>query len=131
MLILVDPHSGVPVYRQIVDQIRFQVASGAARPGDELPSTRHLSAELGVNPMTVSKAYGLLEAEGVLERRPGRPLVVAERDADTRRAERIQRLRDELQSAATRIRQLGVDPETAVAELRRLLDGDPERSDSA
>jgi DNA-binding transcriptional MocR family regulator len=61
MLIVVDPHSGVPVYRQLMDQIRFHIASGLLKPGDELPSTRALSTELGVNPMTVSKAYSFLE----------------------------------------------------------------------
>lgn len=129
MLIVVDPHSGVPVYRQIMDQIRFQVASDTARPGDELPSTRALSSELGVNPMTVSKAYRLLEEEGVVTRRPGRPLVVAERDPHARHAEQRERLRDELQAVVTRIRQLGVDPETAAAELRRMLRAGPDGRD--
>ena len=75
MILVVDPHSGIPVYRQIVEQIRFQVAGGLLEPGQEIPSTRALSARLGVNPMTVSKAFGLLEQDGVLERRPGRPHV--------------------------------------------------------
>ena len=76
MIVVVDPSSGVPVFRQLMDQIRLQIASGLLGPGDELPPTRAMSADLGVNPMTVSKAYNLLEREGVLERRPGRPLVV-------------------------------------------------------
>ena len=67
LLILIDPSSGVPVYRQLVEQIRFGVASGLLASGEEIPSTRALSARLGVNPMTVSKAFGLLEQEGVLE----------------------------------------------------------------
>ncbi len=54
MLIVVDPHSGVPVYRQLMDQIKFHVATGLLNPGEELPSTRALSAELGINPMTIS-----------------------------------------------------------------------------
>ena len=74
MLIVVDPQSGVPVYRQLMDQIKFHIASGMLQPGDELPSTRLLSSDLGVNPMTISKAYGYLEKEQVVERRPGRPL---------------------------------------------------------
>ena len=65
MLIEVDRHSGVPVYRQIMDQIKFHVAGGLLRPGAELPSTRTLSAALGLNPMTVSKSYSLLEMEEV------------------------------------------------------------------
>ena len=78
MLIVVDPSSGVPVFRQIMDQVRFHIASGLLKAGDELPATRALSAELGVNPMTISKAYNLLERDGALERRPGKPLVVRE-----------------------------------------------------
>ena len=85
MLIVVDPHSGVPVYRQVMDQIKFHIASGILRAGDELPSTRSLSAELGVNPMTISKAYSYLERDEVVERRPGRPLVVKESGAGATR----------------------------------------------
>ena len=90
LLIVVDSHSGVPVYRQLIEQVRFQVAAGLLRPGSELPSTRALSQELGVNPMTVSKAYGLLEEEGLVTRRPGLALVVrdgARADGAGRRAE--------------------------------------------
>ena len=79
MLITIDVHSGVPAYRQLVDQIRLLVAGGRLRPGDEIPSTRTLSAELGLNPMTISRAWALLEQDGVLERRPGLPLVVKTR----------------------------------------------------
>ena len=94
MLLLVDRHSGIPAYRQIMDQLRFQIASGVLRAGDELPSTRSLSAELGLNPMTVSKAYGFLEREGVLERRPGRSLLVREGGgggADKQKLEELRR----------------------------------------
>lgn len=66
MHLVIDPHHGVPAYRQLVDQIRLQVASGTLAPGAELPSTRALAQLLGINPMTVSKAYGLLETEGGL-----------------------------------------------------------------
>lgn len=67
MLIVLDLHSGVPTYRQIVEQVRLQIASGRLGAGEALPSTRQLAQQLGINPMTVSKAYGLLEAEGALE----------------------------------------------------------------
>ena len=52
-----DYHNGIPVFRQIIDQVKFHVVSGLLAPGDELPSTRALSGQLGLNPMTVSKAY--------------------------------------------------------------------------
>jgi len=76
LLVVVDPGSGVPVYRQVMDQVKFQIVGGKLQPGSELPSTRALSLELGVNPMTISKAYSFLEKEGVVERRPGKLLIV-------------------------------------------------------
>jgi DNA-binding transcriptional regulator YhcF (GntR family) len=63
--------SAEPIYRQIVEQVRRHVASGQWKAGDELPSVRALAQEHAINPMTVSKAYSLLEAEGLLERRRG------------------------------------------------------------
>jgi GntR family transcriptional regulator len=122
MILVVDPHSGIPVYRQLVEQIRFSVASGLLQPGEEIPSTRALSAKLGVNPMTVSKAFGLLEEDGVLERRPGRPHVVRKRRGDSVRATRLEQLEQALRPVATKTRQLDIEPETAVQVFRRLLD---------
>ena len=121
MILVVDPHSGIPVYRQIVEQIRFSVASGLIEPGQEIPSTRALSAKLGVNPMTVSKAFGLLEEDGVLERRPGRPHVVRARPA---RATRLEQLEKALRPVATKTRQLDLESETAIQVFRRLLEED-------
>jgi GntR family transcriptional regulator len=124
MLIVVDPSSGVPVFRQLMDQIRFHIASGLLKPGEELPATRSLSAELGVNPMTVSKAYNLLEREGVLERRPGRPLVVAQIDPADLDLEKLDRLRASLADAVRAARQLGIRSDEATRVFRELLDFD-------
>ena len=128
MILLVDPHSGIPVYRQLVDQIRFHVASGLLQAGEEMPSTRALSAELGVNPMTVSKALGLLQEEGVLERRPGRPHRVPEGRRRAVRATRLEQLERLLRPVATQSRQLRIEPDEAVALFRRLLDDDNDAS---
>lgn len=123
MLIVADPHSGVPVFRQIVEQVRFHIASGLLKSGDELPSTRSLSADLSVNPMTVSKAYNQLEREGLLERRPGLPLVVRSQRAHSPRVERLEHLRTALAPAVTAARQLGVAPDDAAEAFRELLNG--------
>lgn len=123
MLIIADPHSGVPVFRQIMEQVRFHVATGLLRPGDELPSTRALSAQLAVNPMTVSKAYSLLEAEGVLECRPGLPLVVRARRGRSSQRERLDQLRAVLGPAVTAARQLGLAPDEAAEAFRQLVQG--------
>ena len=122
MLIIVDTHSGVPVYRQIMDQVKFHVASGLLSPGDELPSTRTLSSELGVNPMTVSKAFSYLEKEGVVERRPGRPVAVAARGGEILRREKLERMREVLLPAVTAVRQLEIDNEEAAAVFKEMLE---------
>ena len=121
MLIVVDPHSGVPVYRQLMDQIKFHISSGVLKPGDELPSTRALSGELGVNPMTISKAYSFLEREDVIERRPGRPLVVKAVEQDDMQDRRVEQLRQSLTGSVTVTRQLDVSPEEAVKLFEQML----------
>lgn len=114
MLIVVDPHSGVPVYRQLMDQIKFHVATGLLNPGDELPSTRALSAELGINPMTISKAYSYLEKDEVVERRPGRPLVVKSHNQEEFKDRKIAQLRDTLLPTVRMVRQLGINDNEAI-----------------
>ena len=121
MLIVVDPHSGVPVYRQLMDQIKFHIASGILKSGDELPSTRGLSAELGVNPMTISKAYSFLEREDVIERRPGRPLVVKAMGATGLQDQRMEQVRQSLAATVTAVRQLDVDAGEAVRLFEEML----------
>ncbi len=134
MLIVVDPHSGVPVYRQLMDQIRFHISSGMLKPGDELPSTRVLSQQLGVNPMTISKAYSFLERDGEIERRPGRPLIVSEMGQQGSMERRTEQLRESLASSVTVARQLGIGPTEAVGifidMFGRSIDGQPEKKES-
>jgi GntR family transcriptional regulator len=122
MLIVVDPHSGVPVYRQLMDQIKFHIASGLLGPGDELPSTRTLSAQLGVNPMTISKAYSYLEREEIVERRPGKPVVVRPVDGQDLRNRKMEQLRESLASTVTMVHQLSIGQDEAVSLFRLLLD---------
>jgi GntR family transcriptional regulator len=129
VIIIVDPSSGVPVFRQVMDQVRFHIASGVLRPGNELPPTRTLSAELGVNPMTISKAYNLLEREGVLERRPGRPLAVKAMDDHQMKRTKIEQLRDSLAEPVRIVRQLGIEPTEAVTLFRNLVHGAAEAGD--
>ena len=122
MLITIDLHSGVPAYRQLVDQIRLQVAGGRLKPGDEIPSTRAMSAELGLNPMTISRAYALLEEEGLLERRPGLPLVVRARSGATSATARSAQFTRTLRPVASMAQQLGISGNDAGELLRRLID---------
>ena len=68
---LLDLHSGVPVYRQIIDQVRGGIASGALTAGDQLPTVRQLAVDLAINPNTVVRAYRELELGGLLETHQG------------------------------------------------------------
>ncbi len=72
-----DSKSGVPIYRQIQDQIRYGIASGLLQPGEQLPTVRALAVELSVNPNTVIKAYSELEREGILTTEQGSGTYVA------------------------------------------------------
>jgi GntR family transcriptional regulator len=77
MLLDIDHHSGMPIYRQIIDQVREQIMAGMLKEGDQLMPVRELSEQLAVNPMTVSKAYSAMETEGLLERRRGIGLFIS------------------------------------------------------
>ncbi len=122
LLLVIDHHSGVPAYRQIMDQVKFQIASGVLTAGEELPSTRSLSTELSLNPMTISKAYSLLERDGVLVRNRGQPLTVARAVAAPSHQLRIEPLRQQLATAATIARQLGIPRRDALQLFKTLLD---------
>lgn len=94
----IDPHSGVPVYRQIMDQIKYQGASGLVKAGGQLPSIRELALSLSVNPTTVVKAYNELAHEGVIEMRHGKGAFLAEAPqmTQTKRKQALQRLARQL-----------------------------------
>ena len=74
---MLDPKSGVPIYRQIQDQIRYGIASGSLRPSEQLPTVRALAVDLAVNPNTVIKAYTELERQGILTTEQGSGTFVA------------------------------------------------------
>ncbi len=68
---LIDLKSGVPFYRQIIEQVRFAIARGVLKPGDRLPTVRQLAVDLSINPNTVVRAYREMEIEGVLDTQQG------------------------------------------------------------
>ncbi len=118
----VNTGSPEPIYRQLVDQVRRQVAGGQLCAGDELPSVRDLAQALAVNPMTVSKAYGLLEADGLLERRRGLGMVVAAPHTRAQAAgARAELLRPTLERAAAEARELQLTPRQALALFESIL----------
>lgn len=114
----IDPSSGTPIYRQIVDQVRQAVAGGTLRPGDRLPPVRDLAVELAVNPNTVARAYHDLERDGVIETSRGRGTFVASGAAKVTEAERVERLAPVLDRVIAEAHLLGISED----DLRRILE---------
>jgi GntR family transcriptional regulator len=128
----VDPTTRVPIYRQLMDQIRLAVARGRMKPGSRLPSVRVLSRELVVNPNTIARVYTELEREGLLNTRPGLGVFVAEPQADLSAAARRQRLAEIIDGFLTDAVHLGFSADevlSAVAKRTRgfqFVNGDAE-----
>lgn len=104
-----NPNSGVPIYRQIVEQVVAMVVGGVLRQGDLLPSVRQVARDAAVNPMTVSKAYSRLEADGVVRRARGLGMEVLAPSVNGSLDERKQRFRESIEPALNRARQLGLN----------------------
>ena len=109
-----NPSNASPIYRQIVDQVRRTIAGGELLPGFQMPSVRTVAIEHAINPMTVSKAYSLLEAEGLLIRQRGMGMVVADQPAFTSHEQRLDLLSPHLDAAARIAAQLKVSPSAAL-----------------
>ncbi len=123
----INPSSGVPIYKQIMNQITRHIASGHLQPGDELPSIRQIAAEYEINQMTVSKAYSLLEATNVLERNRGKRMAVAsgQKSAETKE-HRLGLLKPALEEVKKQSAQLSLEFEDVSEELRRLMEANNE-----
>lgn len=123
-MFILNPHSSAPIYQQLVEQVRRMVAGGQLAPGTELPSVRELAQEHTVHPMTISKAYSQLEAEGVLERHRGKPMrVAAPRRDQLTLAARLKQIEPQLDALALSARQLELSPDEVLAQLKRKLGG--------
>ncbi len=116
-----DDRSGVPVYRQMMDQVKYYVAGGTLRPGDQLPSIRELAAALAVNPTTVVKAYTELEREGVIEMRHGKGAFVASQARGLAPEEQEQALRRAARQLALEATQLRIPAPRVIQVVREEL----------
>lgn len=117
----VHPSSGVPIYRQLIEQVLALIVSGQVNPGDMLPSVREMGSALGINMMTVSKAYARLEADGVVERARGRGMLIAEQTPQGSVASRLEEFRPIIEQAIVRGRQLGLSDRQIKELLQELL----------
>jgi GntR family transcriptional regulator len=118
MLFRHDTHSGVPIYRQLEEQVQRGILSGALAEGEKLPPVREVAAQLGVNPMTVSKAYSHLEMEGWVERQRGVGLFVLPRPQAAEDEERLRLLSQHLRDAAF----CAVQMDVPLADALRILE---------
>src|SRR2546425_12458141 len=111
MLFQIDFKAGKPVYRQLMDQIRYAAAAGALRPGEPLPSIRPLAAELRLNRNTIAKAYSELENQGIIETVPGKGCFLKENNSPFTRDVRHKLLLKEIDEAVVTAHHLQVDRE--------------------
>ena len=118
MLLRIEPSSGIPITRQIVDQIRARCASGSLKAGDRLPSVRELARQIAVNQNTILRAYERLTAEGVLELRHGEGTFVA--DFASKRQLKLEKtaLIEDVDRLVHKAAVLGISP----AQLRDMMD---------
>jgi GntR family transcriptional regulator len=127
----VSPHDGVPIYQQIVNQVKYLVASGRLAPGEELPAIRVLAERLMVNPNTVARAYRELEVAGVVEKRRTAGTYVSAAGSPLARRERLKILTERVDALLAEARHLGIRTDEVVELLRRrdeILQPDPEEA---
>jgi GntR family transcriptional regulator len=120
---LLDLHSGVPVYRQIIDQVRGALASGAVVAGDQLPTVRQLAVDLSVNPNTVVRAYRELELGGLLETHQGTGTFIGSQAFPSAGAERERQLSQIAADAVSRAGAAGFTIEELIEQLRAWPNG--------
>ena len=120
MHIHISPKDGVPIYRQIIQQIKYLVASGRLNPGEEMPAIRTLAKQLIINPNTVARAYRDLESEGVLESKQGSGTTVSLNGlSPLARKEKISILTERCDSVVAEAIQLNIEPDTLVDIIKR------------
>ena len=122
MLLQINFKSGLPIYLQIVEQIKAAAASGAIQAGEVLPSIRPLAEELRVNRNTVAKAYTELESLGVIETLPGRGCFLKENHSALRKDARRKLLADDIDRAIVQAHHLQVDHDEFLKLVRERLD---------
>ena len=120
ILLKPNPSSGVPIYLQLMEQVKHAIETGALKTGEQLPSIRPLAEELVVNPNTVAKAYRELEHAGVIELRQGAGAFVAAGATTKQDAERLKAAQVLVAQGIERLRARGLTDE----EIRRLVEAE-------
>lgn len=118
MRIRVSPSEGKPIYLQILEQVKYQIAAGRLCPGDELPGVRSLAQQLLINPNTVARAYRELEQAGLVYKRQGSGTFVSDKGSPLAQEERVRLLTERVDALVAEARNMAFD-EDAVSELVR------------
>jgi GntR family transcriptional regulator len=114
-------HSGVPVYRQLIDQVRSGMSLGALSAGDQLPTVRQMAVDLAINPNTVMRAYRELELSGLIETHQGTGTFIAKRKLERKDAERERQLTQLANEFAARAGAAGFTVEELLERLSELV----------
>jgi GntR family transcriptional regulator len=121
-LLSIQPASPEPIYRQIVEQLRRLIAGGQLRAGELLPSVRDVAGFHAINPMTVSRAYGLAESEGLVERLRGKGMAVAGNGhATDSQSQRMALIEPQLAALAQHARELELPVDAVTRRLHKLM----------
>jgi GntR family transcriptional regulator len=115
-----DVQSGVPVYRQIIDQVTGGMAAGVLKPGDQLPTVRQLAVDLAINPNTVVRAYSELEIRGVLETQQGTGTFISRQKIKRDEVERQRRLNQLVSEFIARAGAMGFTVQELLGQLHDL-----------
>src|SRR3954469_8093145 len=118
MVLRPNPSSGVPIYLQLMEQVKHNIETGALRPGEQLPGIRPLAEELVINPNTVAKAYRELEHEGVIELRHGAGAFVSSNAKSGKFSDKVRLAQRIVNGAVEKLRTKGLTDE----EIRRLFE---------
>jgi GntR family transcriptional regulator len=118
---MLDLHTGVPVYRQLIDQVRAGIASGSLTAGDQLPTVRQLAVDLAINPNTVMRAYRELELGGLLETHQGTGSFISDKKPEKKTVERERQLSQMAGEFAARAGAAGFTLEELMDRMRELL----------
>jgi GntR family transcriptional regulator len=118
MNLKIDPSSGLPLYLQLIEQIKYHISVGTLRAEDQLPSVRKLSMDLRINPNTIAKAFNIMETEGIVYTKRGEGTFISSNAADSSKEERRGVLRSLIGQVVETAKALDVSP----AEVQRMLD---------
>jgi GntR family transcriptional regulator len=118
MILRLNPNSGIPVYLQMIEQVKHAIETEAIRAGDQLPSVRKMAEELVINPNTVARVYHELEREGIIEIRHGAGAYI--RDSVVSRTKLMRKAQNVVESAVDRLESMDLTED----EVRRLVENE-------